>query len=94
MCFFSSQISGADSGRCKSERIGELFKKGETNVNSLKDRVAVSTDAMYVILGASGNTGSIIADSLLSKGNKVRVVGRDAGRLQRFVRQGRGSVHG
>jgi uncharacterized protein YbjT (DUF2867 family) len=64
------------------------FKKGETNVNSLKDKVAVSTDAKYVILGASGNTGSIIADSLLSKGKKVRVVGRDAGRLQRFVRQG------
>jgi uncharacterized protein YbjT (DUF2867 family) len=57
-------------------------------VNSLKNDVAVSTDVMYVILGASGNTGSIIADSLLSKGNKVRVVGRDAGRLQRFVRQG------
>jgi uncharacterized protein YbjT (DUF2867 family) len=43
---------------------------------------------MYVILGATGNTGSIIADSLLSKGKKVRVVGRDAGRLQRFVRKG------
>ncbi len=57
-------------------------------MNSLKDRVAVSTDAMYVILGASGNTGSIIADSLLSKGKKVRVVGRDAGRLRRFVRKG------
>jgi uncharacterized protein YbjT (DUF2867 family) len=41
-----------------------------------------------VILGASGNTGSIIADSLLLKGGKVRVIGRDAGRLQRFVRQG------
>jgi len=57
-------------------------------VNSLKDKVAVSTDAMYVILGASGNTGSIIADSLLAKGKKVRVVGRDAERLQRFVRKG------
>ena len=57
-------------------------------MNSLKDNVAVSTDAMYVILGASGNTGSIIAESLLSKGMKVRVVGRDAARLQRFVRQG------
>jgi uncharacterized protein YbjT (DUF2867 family) len=45
-------------------------------------------NAMYVILGASGNTGSIIADSLLSKGRKVRVVGRDAGRLQPFVRHG------
>jgi len=57
-------------------------------MNSLKNAVAVATDAMYVILGASGNTGSIIADSLLSEGKKVRVVGRDAGRLQRFVRQG------
>jgi uncharacterized protein YbjT (DUF2867 family) len=43
---------------------------------------------MYVILGARGHTGSIIADSLLLKGKKVRVVGRDAGRLQRFVRKG------
>ena len=57
-------------------------------MNSIKDEVAVSTDATYVILGASGNTGSIIADSLLLRGKKVRVVGREAGRLQRFVRQG------
>jgi uncharacterized protein YbjT (DUF2867 family) len=57
-------------------------------MSSLKDEVAVGTDGMYVILGASGNTGSIIANSLLSQGQKVRVVGRDAGRLQRFVRQG------
>src|SRR5580658_7048655 len=48
---------------------------------------AVSNE-MYVILGASGNTGSIIADFLLSKGVKVRVVGRDMGRLQRFARKG------
>jgi uncharacterized protein YbjT (DUF2867 family) len=41
-----------------------------------------------VILGASGNTGTIIANVLLSKGEKVRVVGRDVGRLQRFVRKG------
>jgi len=46
------------------------------------------SNTTYVILGASGNTGSIIADFLLSKGKKVRVVGRDAGRLQRFVRKG------
>ena len=43
---------------------------------------------MYVILGASGNTGSIIADSLLLKGKKVRVLGRDAKRLERHVRKG------
>jgi uncharacterized protein YbjT (DUF2867 family) len=45
-------------------------------------------NATHVILGASGNTGSIIADFLLSQGKKVRVVGRDAGRLQRFVSKG------
>jgi uncharacterized protein YbjT (DUF2867 family) len=64
------------------------LQEGETNINSLKDNVAVVTDAMYVIVGASGNTGSIIANSLLLKGEKVRVMGRDAGRLQRFVRKG------
>ena len=57
-------------------------------MNSLKDKVAGSMDATYVILGATGNTGSIIANSLLSKGRKVRVIGRDAGRLQSFVRKG------
>jgi uncharacterized protein YbjT (DUF2867 family) len=57
-------------------------------MNSLKDKVAVVRDGMNVILGASGNTGSIIANFLLLKGQKVRVVGREAGRLHRFVRKG------
>src|SRR6202041_412109 len=48
----------------------------------------VGSDTTYVILGASGNTGSIVADFLLSKGKKELVVGREAGRLQRFVRNG------
>jgi len=43
---------------------------------------------MYVVLGATGNTGSVIANSLLLKGERVRVVGRDAVRLERFVRKG------
>jgi len=55
-------------------------------MNSSRDKVAM--DAMYVVSGSSGNTGSIIADFLLSNGPKVRVVGRDLGRLQRFVRKG------
>jgi uncharacterized protein YbjT (DUF2867 family) len=46
------------------------------------------SNGIYVILGASGNTGSIIADYLLLKGRKVRVVGRGAARLQRFVEKG------
>jgi uncharacterized protein YbjT (DUF2867 family) len=49
---------------------------------------SVVSNEMYLILGASGNTGSIIANSLLSAGKKVRVVGRDSGRLQRFVDKG------
>lgn len=57
-------------------------------MNSSENAVAVSKDAMHVILGASGNTGSIVADFLLSKGRKVRVVGRDAARLQRFAVKG------
>jgi uncharacterized protein YbjT (DUF2867 family) len=57
-------------------------------MNSLKDKPGVVTDATYVILGATGNTGSIVADTLLSRRKKVRVVGRDAGRLERFVRKG------
>jgi uncharacterized protein YbjT (DUF2867 family) len=55
-------------------------------MNSPKDKA--TADAMYVVLGSSGNTGSIIANFLLSKGQKVRVVGRDVGRLQGFVRKG------
>src|SRR6202522_3501122 len=49
---------------------------------------SVVSNEMYVILGATGNTGSIIANFLLSAGKKVRVVGRDSGRLQRFVDRG------
>src|SRR6202142_2149475 len=48
----------------------------------------VVSNEMYVILGATGHTGSIVSDFLLSKGQKVRVIGRDAGRLQRFVDKG------
>jgi uncharacterized protein YbjT (DUF2867 family) len=48
----------------------------------------VVSNQMYVILGATGNTGSIVANSLLSNGKTVRVVGRDPGRLQRFVDKG------
>jgi uncharacterized protein YbjT (DUF2867 family) len=61
---------------------------GDPNMYSLKDKGDVARDGAYVILGASGNTGSIITNFLLSKGKKVRVVGRDAGRLQGFVREG------
>jgi len=39
---------------------------------------------MYVIIGATGNTGSIVANKLLNQGKKVRVVGRNAEHLAQF----------
>jgi len=43
---------------------------------------------MYVILGATGKTGSIVANSLLDKKKKVRVVGRDNKKLAAFTSRG------
>ncbi len=43
---------------------------------------------MYVITGATGNIGSKATDLLLARGEKVRVIGRSAARLQRFVDRG------
>jgi len=40
---------------------------------------------MYVILGATGNTGKVVAETLLDSGQKVRVVGRKKGRLEGFT---------
>jgi uncharacterized protein YbjT (DUF2867 family) len=43
---------------------------------------------MYTVLGATGNIGSIITKKLLDKGEKVRVVGRNAARLHPFIQKG------
>jgi uncharacterized protein YbjT (DUF2867 family) len=43
---------------------------------------------MYVILGASGNTGNVVAKNLLARGQKVRVVGRNAAHLQPLAAEG------
>ncbi|MGA8538848.1 MAG: NmrA family NAD(P)-binding protein [Terriglobales bacterium] len=43
---------------------------------------------MYVVLGASGNTGHVVAKNLLARGQKVRVVGRNAAHLQPFAAEG------
>ena len=37
---------------------------------------------MYVVTGATGNTGRIIAETLLAKGKKVRAIGRNAETLE------------
>jgi uncharacterized protein YbjT (DUF2867 family) len=43
---------------------------------------------MYVVLGASGHTGQIVATNLLASGQKVRVVGRNAAHLQTLAAKG------
>lgn len=43
---------------------------------------------MYVITGATGHTGTRIAEALLAKGKQVRVVGRSAERLQGLAERG------
>lgn len=43
---------------------------------------------MYVILGATGNTGSVAARRLLDRGKKVCVVGRDSKKLAPFANRG------
>jgi uncharacterized protein YbjT (DUF2867 family) len=49
---------------------------------------------MHVVFGATGNTGSVVANKLLEAGKKVRVFGRDATRLAVFVRRGAEAVTG
>jgi uncharacterized protein YbjT (DUF2867 family) len=43
---------------------------------------------MNVVMGATGNTGSVVAEKLLASGKKVRVIGHNADRLKKFTRQG------
>ena len=43
---------------------------------------------MYVVLGASGHTGRVVANNLLDRGQKVRVVGRNAANLQSLAAKG------
>ena len=43
---------------------------------------------MYVVLGASGNTGHVVARNLLARGQKVRLVGRNAAHLQPLAEEG------
>ena len=43
---------------------------------------------MYVIMGATGNIGSKLANILPDKGEKVTVIGRSAERLKSFVDRG------
>lgn len=43
---------------------------------------------MYVIMGATGNTGSVVAQKLLDAGKEVRVLGRNPDRLSALAKAG------
>lgn len=43
---------------------------------------------MFVVIGATGHTGKVVAENLLAKGEKVRVVGRDERKLEQFRQKG------
>ncbi len=43
---------------------------------------------MFTVIGATGNTGRVVADDLLAGGHAVRVVGRSEERLAAFVARG------
>src|SRR5687767_10842971 len=43
---------------------------------------------MYAVAGVSGNTGSVVANELLSRGEKVRVLVRDAAKGAEWQKKG------
>jgi uncharacterized protein YbjT (DUF2867 family) len=43
---------------------------------------------MYVVFGANGNTGKVVASTLLDRGEKVRVVARDASKVGQLAARG------
>ena len=47
---------------------------------------------MFVVTGASGNTGSVVANTLLDNHKQVRVIGRTAEHLQQFTKRGAEAV--
>ncbi|MBK7867924.1 MAG: NmrA family NAD(P)-binding protein [Ignavibacteriales bacterium] len=49
---------------------------------------------MYVVIGATGNTGKIVAESLLAEGKKVRITGRSAEKAQELVGKGADFLQG
>ncbi len=48
---------------------------------------------MYVVFGANGNTGKVVASTLLDRGAKVRVVARDASKVADLAARGAEVVH-
>lgn len=48
----------------------------------------MEVNLMFVVMGASGNTGHVVASNLLARGQKVRVIGRNSAHLQPHTSKG------
>lgn len=51
-------------------------------------------DAMFTIFGATGNTGSVVARTLLDRGEKVRLLARDPSKVAELTARGAEVVKG
>jgi uncharacterized protein YbjT (DUF2867 family) len=58
------------------------------NLDAVLPRKLGEGETMNVAMGASGNTGKIVAEKLLAAGKKVRVIGRHADRLKTLTQRG------
>src|SRR5262245_15965289 len=70
--------------RCAGERQKDIF-------GTLKLLCSIDSrmeDTMYVVTGATGNTGRVVANRLLDRQKAVRVIGRSKEKLQSLVDRG------
>ena len=70
------------------------LQEGETNMNSLKDNVAVVTDAMYVIVGGEREHRLDHRQFPAIEGREGARHGARRGATAALCAQRRGSVHG
>jgi uncharacterized protein YbjT (DUF2867 family) len=75
------------STQAHKENANKILSKIHKTWQLLQHRNNKSIDMevpMYVIIGATGNTGSVIVNKLLARGKQVRAVGRKAEHLSQF----------
>lgn len=75
---------------CEAPFVGEhIFFRPLSCVSASSSGMEKNT---YAIVGASGNTGHVVASKLLDQGQDVRVVGRHSDRLKPLVQRGAKAV--
>jgi uncharacterized protein YbjT (DUF2867 family) len=65
-----------------------MFPEAELRVRASKAEIKILEVTMYVVTGATGHTGSVIAKRLLGQSKTVRAVARSAERLSSLASLG------